>query len=1165
MRVRSIYALVTSALLAGVAVGVVGAPGFVGESLASPSSGVQLPTLPGSVPSKATPNIANGTVLAITQVGNEIIVGGSFTSVSPPGTTTGAVTRNYVFGFDATTGAISTTFVPQLDAGPVEGLYPGTAPNTVYLAGYFNKVNGVATKSIVLLNTLTGQIVPGWVGTGFDGAGWAAQIAQGHLLVGGTFTKVNNVAHAGLASLNPATGKPDGYLNVQVSGHHNYTGQPGQSNAAVGVHRMDVSPDGTLLVAVGNFKMVDGVTHDQIVLVNLGATSGTTDTNWNTAGYSATCASGAYDTYMRDVQFSPDGTYFAVAATGGGTFSQNTDATRALCDTVTRWQTTATGTDVQPTWIDYTGNDSFESIAVSGNAIYLGGHERWLNNSSGSDSPGEGSIPRPGLAAVDPVNGMPYSWNPGRNPRGAGAYALLLTPNGLYVGSDTTFIGNSQYYRGRIAFFPVAGGENVTPAAPVALPANVYLAGQVPTSTNTNVLYRIDTGGPTIQAIDNGPNWLGDTSPINGVTINGCTSTAGWNPVGSVDTATVPPTTPSGIYSSERWGCSSSSEMSYTLAAPAGTSADVRLYFANQYSGTSKVGQRIFNVTIDGSPFLTNYDIVKDVGNEVGTMHDEVVTVPPSGQITIGFSHAGPDNPLINGIEVLNASVPPPASGQFDTLTDRSFNGTAAGPTNTVPNPAGITWSQVRGAFMVGNELFYGYSDGLLYSRTFDGTNVGPAVEADPYQDPFWDNIQTGSGQTYEGTVPSLFGTEMQNVTGMVYSGGKLFYSLVGQPTLHWRYFEPDDGALGSEEFTAGGTENFSTVQGMFISGDTLYWADSATGNLHSVAFDAGSPDGSTDALVSGPSLDGNDWRARGEFPYNTAAPTASFTGSCNQLACSVDASASTAPGSSITGYSWNFGDGTTENDATPTTSHTFAAPGTYTVTLTVTNANNQSGTATQQLTATPVAAAVSFVGQASTNGNGATETVTVPSNVAAGNALVLLATAASSGATTAPAGWTQIDTATSTAITTTAWYKVATSTDAGSAVAVTGFGTAHGTVQLVAYAGTDPTAPIAAEAKLVKSGSSTSATTPTTAVPAGGDWVLSYWATKSSAVTTWTAPAGQTVRSTANGSGSGRINSFVSDGGGPVPAGPAGGLTATTDQAGASFSTWTIVLAAAT
>ena len=54
-----------------------------------------------------------------------------------------------------------------------------------------------------------------------------------------------------------------------------------------------------------------------------------------------------------------------------------------------------------------------------------------------------------------------------------------------------------------------------------------------------------------------------------------------------------------------------------------------------------------------------------------------------------------------------------------------------------------------------------------------------------------------------------------------------------------------------------------------------------ADGNLHSVAFDNGAPDATTDTVVSGPSIDGNDWRARGMFLDTETAPTASFTQSC--------------------------------------------------------------------------------------------------------------------------------------------------------------------------------------------------------------------------------------------------------------------------------------------
>src|SRR5690625_5512657 len=54
-----------------------------------------------------------------------------------------------------------------------------------------------------------------------------------------------------------------------------------------------------------------------------------------------------------------------------------------------------------------------------------------------------------------------------------------------------------------------------------------------------------------------------------------------------------------------------------------------------------------------------------------------------------------------------------------------------------------------------------------------------------------------------------------------------------------------------------------------------------------------------------------------------------------------------------IAQWQWNFGDGTTSTDQNPL--HTFMQPGTYTITLTVSDANNMSSTpVTQQITVLP-------------------------------------------------------------------------------------------------------------------------------------------------------------------------------------------------------------------
>jgi len=80
--------------------------------------------------------------------------------------------------------------------------------------------------------------------------------------------------------------------------------------------------------------------------------------------------------------------------------------------------------------------------------------------------------------------------------------------------------------------------------------------------------------------------------------------------------------------------------------------------------------------------------------------------------------------------------------------------------------------------------------------------------------------------------------------------------------------------------------------------------------------------------------------------------PTAAFTSSCSGLTCSFT-STSSDPDGSITGYSWTFGDGGTSTAQNP--SRTYAAGGTYTVTLRVTdNQGAQSITTSKTVTVTP-------------------------------------------------------------------------------------------------------------------------------------------------------------------------------------------------------------------
>ncbi len=69
-------------------------------------------------------------------------------------------------------------------------------------------------------------------------------------------------------------------------------------------------------------------------------------------------------------------------------------------------------------------------------------------------------------------------------------------------------------------------------------------------------------------------------------------------------------------------------------------------------------------------------------------------------------------------------------------------------------------------------------------------------------------------------------------------------------------------------------------------------------------------------------------------------APVASFTASIAQAgaATTFNAGTSTVAYGSVTSFAWNFGDGNTSTTGSPTVSHTYAAAGTYTVSVTETD-----------------------------------------------------------------------------------------------------------------------------------------------------------------------------------------------------------------------------------
>ena len=388
-------------------------------------------------PMDKTPNVRDGTVRDFAVVGNKIVVAGTFTTVRNSGKPTDYA-RHGIFAFDRATGALDQAFTPQLN-GSVNALATGEN-GTVYAGGGFTTVNGASVNGLTQLRLSDGKATTGFTKARLNGSVFALDKSGDQLYVGGTFTKATSAAHAAVARLDASTGKADANFDIQMS-------EPWKGVLRVG--ELAVDPLGSRLVMTGSFRKANGESRTQIAMVDVAGTKASLS-SWRTEGFSATCGA-AVDYYARDVDFSPDGAYFDVAATGG-----RSDGRETLCDSATRWKSDATGTDVKPVWTNKTGGDSLYSIADTGAAVYVGGHQRWLDNPEGTDSKGPGAVDRPGIGAISPSSGKALSWNPTRD-RGHGVEALVASPTGLYVGSDTDNIGGEWHQK--VAYLPLAASD----------------------------------------------------------------------------------------------------------------------------------------------------------------------------------------------------------------------------------------------------------------------------------------------------------------------------------------------------------------------------------------------------------------------------------------------------------------------------------------------------------------------------------------------------------------------------------------------------------------------------------------------------------------------------------------------------------------------------------
>ncbi|ADV82529.1 malectin domain-containing carbohydrate-binding protein [Terriglobus saanensis] len=150
------------------------------------------------------------------------------------------------------------------------------------------------------------------------------------------------------------------------------------------------------------------------------------------------------------------------------------------------------------------------------------------------------------------------------------------------------------------------------------------------------------SAGPLTVAIDSGGGgatpFVADTDFSNGSTF---TTTQ------PINITNVSNPAPVAVYQSQRQG-----QFNYTIPGFTPNSAHiVRLHFAELYFSTA--GSRIFNVAINGTQVLHNFDVVATAGAfRTANIQQFNATANGLGQIVITLTDGTRDQPLINGVEI---------------------------------------------------------------------------------------------------------------------------------------------------------------------------------------------------------------------------------------------------------------------------------------------------------------------------------------------------------------------------------------------------------------------------------------------------------------------------------------------------------------------------------
>jgi Malectin domain len=354
------------------------------------------------------------------------------------------------------------------------------------------------------------------------------------------------------------------------------------------------------------------------------------------------------------------------------------------------------------TFINNIGYDNCHDLGAGcGDITYIACHScTWDNNIAWTTFSGSNAIVFNASGAEDDgnvfTNNLSFDGTPGHlaytvDP----AYAAAFPGNNPLLGKDPKLANAPAQDFHLLPGSPALGAGAIIAGLPGPIstpdgqnqpsPPNIgaFTTGTVP---SVHGPVSISAGGPAATP------FIADAGFTGGLTIT-------HNPSGAVDTSLVTNPAPVSVYRSERYGT-----FTYTVSnLTANKSYTVNLHFTEDY--WTAAGQRLFNVSINGSRVPSSFDIFAATGAQHKAIVKTFTAVADvNGKVAISFAPttSSPDqNAKVDGVEVLAISSPTAkltsnptsvTSGQNSTLTWSSTNATSCTGTGFSTGNA-VSWS----------------------------------------------------------------------------------------------------------------------------------------------------------------------------------------------------------------------------------------------------------------------------------------------------------------------------------------------------------------------------------------------------------------------------------------------------------------------------------------